>query len=340
MGILLSKGSGLRRAGQRVAAAAALAVLAVATAAGPSHAAVHGAAAKAGSAAGAATKADVGAAAEATGALATPVTTNYPWNGLTYNNGGDQWGMAYGQCVSYAAWMIYQNFGGNQHPPFIPDAGWFPSDGLSKGPVRYSWGNAGDWNVSAANAGFAVNGTPHVGAIAQWVNGSDSGQFTVGHVAYVTAVYSDGSIDLAQFNLREDSKFSTLHMGRGGATDTSNGHGPFFVPWPDHFLHIGDGGIGSSGKPYQVTGADSQGLAIQSQPHVNHVVGWASNGTTLYVVCQTKYGDQVDGRTQYGHPFTTWDKLDDGTWVYDWYMNTPTVATNGYSPGISPCAGG
>lgn len=274
-------------------------------------------------------------------ATALPSTTDYPWAGLTYNNGGDQWGMAYGQCVSYAAWMIYQNNGGGQHPPKVPDAGWFPSDGLSKGPVRYTWGNAGDWNVSAANAGFAVNGTPHVGAIAQWVTGSDGGQFTVGHVAYVTAVYSDGSIDMAQFNLREDSRFSTLYMGHGGATDTSNGHGPFFVPWPDHFLHVHDGGVGSSGgSPYQVTGVDSQGLAIQSQPHVNHVVAWAANGTTLYIVCQTKYGDQVDGRTQYGHPFTTWDKLSDGNWVYDWYMNTPTVGTNGYSPGIAACSGG
>lgn len=269
-----------------------------------------------------------------------PSTTDYPWAGLTYTNGGDQWGMAYGQCVSYAAWMIYKNNGGSQHPPTIPDQGWFPSDGLARGPVRYSWGNAGDWNTSAANAGFRVDGTPHVGAIAQWANGSDGGAFTVGHVAYVTAVYSDGSVDLAQYNLREDSKFSTLHLPRSGATDTSNGHGPFFVSYPDHFLHIYDSGIGASGTPYQVTGADSQGLAVQSQPHINHVIRYVPNGTTLYVVCQTKYGDQVDGRTQYGRPFTTWDRLDDGTWVYDWYMNTPTVATNGYSPGIAPCPGG
>jgi surface antigen len=335
MRILLPTGAGLGRTGRRVAAAAGLAALAVAAAAGTSNAASSHAA-----------KVTSGAASTGTvaphvvSAAAIPSTTDYPWTGLTFNNGGDQWGMAYGQCVSYAAWMIYQNFGGSQHPPVIPDAGWFPSDGLSKGPVRFSWGNAGSWNVSAANAGFAVNGTPHAGAIAQWVTGSDGGQFTVGHVAYVTAVYSDGSIDLAQFNLREDSRFSTLHMGRGGATDTSNGHGAFFVPWPDHFLHIGDGGVGSSGSPYQVTGTDGQGLAVQSQPHVNHVVGWATNGTTLFVVCQTKNGDQVDGRTQYGRPFTTWDKLSDGNYVYDWYMTTPTVATSGYSPGIAACAGG
>lgn len=271
---------------------------------------------------------------------ALPSTTNYPWAGLTYADGGDQWGMAYGQCVSYAAWMIYQNNGGTQHPASIPAKGWFPSDGLAKSPVRYSWGNAGYWNGSAASAGYRVDSTPHVGAIAQWVNGSDGGAFTVGHVAYVTGVNSDGSMDLAQYNLREDSRFSTLHMPRGGATDTSNGHGPFFVSWPDHFLHIGDGSITTNGTPYQVTGVDSGGLAIQSQPHANHVLRYVPNGTTLYVTCQTVHGDQVDGKVYNGKPFTTWDQLNDGTWVYDWYMNTPTIGSDGYSPGIAHCSGG
>lgn len=89
--------------------------------------------------------------------------------------------------------------------------------------------------------------------------------------------------------------------------------------------------------PYQVTGADSQGLAVQALPHIGNVLRWAHNGTTLNVVCQVNNGDQADGRTQYGRPFRTWDQLNDGTFVYDWYMNTPTVATDGYSPGIAHC---
>lgn len=95
-----------------------------------------------------------------------------------------------------------------------------------------------------------------------------------------------------------------------------------------------------SGKPYQVTGVDSAGLGVESQPHIGHLVTYAPAGATLYVQCQTRNGDQVDGRTQYGRPFTTWDRLSDGNWVYDWYLNTPPVAANGYSPGIAPCAGG
>ncbi|WP_073948053.1 M23 family metallopeptidase [Streptomyces kebangsaanensis] len=91
---------------------------------------------------------------------------------------------------------------------------------------------------------------------------------------------------------------------------------------------------------YQVTGADSQGLAVQSEPHVNHVLRYVPNGTSLNVSCQINNGDQVDGKVYNGRPFTTWDQLADGTWVYDWYMNTPTVGADGYSPGIPHCGGG
>ncbi len=167
-----------------------------------------------------------------------PVTSNlndYPWQGLT--SGGDPWGMAYGQCVSYVAWKIYELYGGTQHPPTVPDRGWAPSN-ASIIPITWNWGDAGSWANSARNAGFLVEHTPQVGDVAQWNYGSDNGQFAVGHVAFVYQVNSDGSIELAQYNLRGDSKFSTLHMTRQGAWDTSNGHGPFFVSWPDNFIHF------------------------------------------------------------------------------------------------------
>lgn len=100
-----------------------------------------------------------------------------------------------------------------------------------------------------------------------------------------------------------------------------------------------------SGSPcateYEVKGTDSHGLAVQSQPHVDHVLRYVPDGTRLRVVCQTAHGDPVPdpGVTQ-DPPFTTWDQLDDGTWVYDWYMTTPPHDVNGYSPGIPPCTGG
>ena len=55
-------------------------------------------------------------------------------------------------------------------------------------------------------------------------------------------------------------------------------------------------------------------------------------------LCQVNNGDQLDGKIQYGRPFETWDKLSDGTWIYDWYMDTPLVATDGYSPLMPHCA--
>jgi CHAP domain len=61
--------------------------------------------------------------------------------------------------------------------------------------------------------------TPAVGSVAQWVT---THVFRHGHVAYVTAVYDDASVDIAGYNLREDSQFPTLHLPRGGAIDTSN----------------------------------------------------------------------------------------------------------------------
>lgn len=88
---------------------------------------------------------------------------------------------------------------------------------------------------------------------------------------------------------------------------------------------------------YRVTGADAQGLAVQSEPHAGHVLRYVPNGTALDIVCQVNNGDQVDGRTYGGKPFTTWDRLADGTWVYDWYTDTPTVGSDGYSPGIAHC---
>ena len=177
------------------------------------------------------------AIAVSTGGPPSVVLNDYPWNGLTYQNGGDRWGMAYGQCVSYAAWKIYENYGGRQHPPYVPDQGWMPSD-YTISPVNYNWGNADAWANSARAAGIAVDHSPRVGDIAQW--GDISGTFTVGHVAYVYQVNGDGSVELAQYNLRENSKYSTLHMPLAGAYDTSFGYPAFYVPFPQYFIHAGD----------------------------------------------------------------------------------------------------
>ncbi|HFI0353016.1 TPA: CHAP domain-containing protein [Streptococcus suis] len=72
------------------------------------------------------------------------------------------------------------------------------------------WGNGGDWAASAAALGYEVGTTPKVGAIAVWTDGS------YGHVAYVTDVAADGTIQVMESNY-------------GGAYYPSNVRG-FFDP--------------------------------------------------------------------------------------------------------------
>ncbi len=105
--------------------------------------------------------------------------------------------------------------------------------------VDQNYGDAGDWANYARSIGVPVNGTPTAGSVAEWDRGSNNGLFTIGHVAYVTAVFPDGSIDLAQYNLRENGLFSTLYMPKNTTVyDTSNGLSPFPVSWPSNFIHI------------------------------------------------------------------------------------------------------
>lgn len=56
------------------------------------------------------------------------------------------------------------------------------------------WGNASDWARNAARDGYAIGTTPAVGAIAVW----DDGGF--GHVAYITDVQSETSIQVLEAN--------------------------------------------------------------------------------------------------------------------------------------------
>ena len=105
--------------------------------------------------------------------------------------------------------------------------------------TRDGWGSALTWDSAARRLGFSVTGTPSVGAVAQWDAHESSaayapgasapgGTFTAGgygHVGYVTAIYPDGSVQVAQYNAQGDRAFSSLrlraprylHVGSGSA---------------------------------------------------------------------------------------------------------------------------
>jgi hypothetical protein len=150
--------------------------------------------------------------------------------------GKDAFATAFGlnrECVSFAAWKVYRDAGGRAVPTgTAPPADW-PRFSIN---VDRGWGNAGAWGRYAATHGVRVDGNPTVGAIAHWIA---SGAMKVGHVGVVKAVNRDGSIDIEQYNLREDGRYSVLHMARRASTsDRSNGHPAWAVPWPSDFIHI------------------------------------------------------------------------------------------------------
>lgn len=215
---------------------------------------------------------------------------DYPWETIGQfehsNEGTDPWAEYYGQCDSFAAWKVYENLAGTPSlPPTVPDPGWVPTASPGISPVNQNtWGNADNWGNMAPKFGYVVDNVPTPGAIVWWKNAVTDptnpslvpdkthgiGEF--GHVGYVTDVYPDGSITIAQYNLRLNGQFSTLHMAFGqSAVDTSFNQGAFTVPWPDGFIHIGDGPASGQSSP--------------SEPAVGTVSwGYASRGSNLQVI--------------------------------------------------------
>jgi surface antigen len=130
----------------------------------------------------------------------------YPW-ATDATGGADPWGFTKRQCVSYVAWRL-------------SEAG-RPLDNATQG-----WGSALDWDDTAKRLGYRVSSTPSVGAVAQWNQGEHSAYWSgasaasdgtfvagaVGHVAWVAAVYSDGSVLVAQYNGTGDRAYSTMRV--------------------------------------------------------------------------------------------------------------------------------
>ena len=103
----------------------------------------------------------------------------YPWGGNCYidanamSYGEDPLGYGCRQCVSYAAWKMYQKTG------YAP---------------RY-WGNANMWPGSARGAGFSTGGTPRANSLGV----ISAGQY--GHIVYIEGYdASTGMVRISQYN--------------------------------------------------------------------------------------------------------------------------------------------
>jgi surface antigen len=117
----------------------------------------------------------------------------------------DPWNFTTRQCTSYVAWRLHQ--AGDST---------FDNDMVSSTGRAVEFGNANHWAVAARQLGDRVSRTPAVGAVAQWnsfesstYDGSTMTASAYGHVAYVTAVHSDGSVSLAQYDVQHPRGFST-----------------------------------------------------------------------------------------------------------------------------------
>jgi surface antigen len=113
-------------------------------------------------------------------------------------DGIDDWGFSKQQCVSFVAWRLSQR-------GVVVDGA--------------SYGDAGNWDRVAQARGYAVDSTPTVGSVAHWRHSesitwstANGGTRSIwagpqGHVAYVTAVHADGTVDIEEYNQNGDRSY-------------------------------------------------------------------------------------------------------------------------------------
>jgi len=109
----------------------------------------------------------------------------YPWRVGPATWIADGYGYYEGECTSFAAWAVRND--GLHH---VSSSSWL--------------GNAGTWSAAKAES------SPHVGDVAQWY-GNVNGAGSAGHVAYVSEVYGDGTIQVEEYNWLSSSNGYTGH---------------------------------------------------------------------------------------------------------------------------------
>jgi len=129
---------------------------------------------------------------------------DYPYR-LDQVQRSDHWGFTTRQCVSFAAWRLAQR-------------------GHAISNKNNAWGSAYHWDDAARARHVTISTRPKVGAIAQWnayersawyPASGGTGTLTAGgygHVAYVRAVYSNGSVMVEQYNMSGNRSYSQMHL--------------------------------------------------------------------------------------------------------------------------------
>jgi surface antigen len=125
------------------------------------------------------------------------VNDDYPANlrNASMNSVTDPWGFPNRQCTSFVAWRLAQT---NHYTLPVPV------------------GDARNWDDRLA-PDAVVDSTPAVGAIAVWDANESYGGLgagPLGHVAWVQAVYADGSVSIEQYNLGSNGTYVQMHHTR------------------------------------------------------------------------------------------------------------------------------
>jgi surface antigen len=173
------------------------------------------------------------AAAVATPALAaTPATASTVvcagWSGCDASGHSSH---GYGTHEGTMFWRMYPGNNCTNYAAYAETAAF----GVAE--PSYLLGDAGQWAANAAAHGVPVNGTPSVGAVAEW-DGGAPGMGSAGHVAVVEQVGPDDSyIVISQQAIGSDPDGYDWTKISAGAPASQ------WQEWPDHFIHFaGRGG--------------------------------------------------------------------------------------------------
>ena len=129
---------------------------------------------------------------------------DYPWQSSTIDTLSPL-GYDYRECVDFVAYRLNR------------DAG------TSHAPWKYTWsnltplgGNADQWKTSWEAHGWQTSHTPIPGSVAWWGSGSAG---SLGHVAYVQAVNSNGTVALEEYNWNDNHSYSTRTIAASAVDD-------------------------------------------------------------------------------------------------------------------------
>lgn len=246
------------------------------------------------------------------GQLAAPGTMHVDDHG-TGSGGGDN-PYPQGQCTWWA-------WGKRTDLPFFPDLA----------------GDALNWADSARRAGWPIGTTPVAGAIAVFRPHLDGAGY-LGHVAYVEAVHDDmitiSEADFAGFPPGHERTIPArgLVFIYGGPAGDGHGHVtrkplPTVTPAPGLFVH----------HVYHTCANGACGLQKRTGPDYTHyhTLAVLLDGAEVGISCQTR-GESVRGID--GSASDVWDQLSDGSYVADYYVDTPGTLGH-FSPPIPTCVG-